>query len=59
MRTQMEENINITEEEHKLAGLHAQCLTIGMPKGWYDIYVLYKNDSEDILASTLISVEFE
>lgn len=59
MRTQMEENINITEEEHKLAGLHAQCLTIGMPKGWYDIYVLYQNDSEDILASTLISVEFE
>lgn len=59
MRTQMEENINIMEEEHKLAGLHAQCLAIGMPKGWYDIYVLYQNDSEDILASTLISVEFE
>ena len=57
MRTQMEENINIVEEEHKMAGIHAQCLILGMPKGWYDIYVLYRNDSEDILANTLISVE--
>jgi len=57
MRTQMEDNINIVEEEHKKAGLHAQCLLLGVPKGWYDIYVLYRNDSEDILANTLISVE--
>lgn len=57
MRTQMEENINIKEEEHKMAGLHAQCLLFGMPKGMYDIYVLYQNDSEDILSFTLISVE--
>lgn len=57
MRTQMEENINITEDEHKMAGLHAQCLLLGIPKGWYDIYVLYQNDSEDILSFTLISVE--
>lgn len=57
MRTQMEENINIQEEEHKIAGLHAQCLLFGIPKGMYDIYVLYQNDGEDILAFTLISVE--
>lgn len=57
MRTQMEENINIVEEEHKMAGIHAQCLLLGLPKGWYDIYVLYRNDKEDILANTLISVE--
>lgn len=59
MRTQMEENINITEEEHKLAGIHAQCLTFGIPKGMYDIYVLYQNDSEDILSFTLISTEIK
>jgi hypothetical protein len=59
MRTQMEENINIEEEEHKMAGIHAQCLLFGIPKGWYDIYVLYQNDSEDILAFTLISVEIK
>ncbi len=58
MRTQMEENINLADDaEHKMAGLHAQCLKLGMPKGWYDIYVLYQNDGEDILAFTLISVE--
>lgn len=59
MRTQMEENINIQEEEHKLAGIHAQCLTLGIPKGMYDIYVLYQNDGEDILAFTLISTEIK
>ena len=57
MRTQMEENINIKEEEHKMAGIHAQCLLFGIPKGTYEIYVLYQNDSKDILSSTLISVE--
>lgn len=58
MRTKMEENINLLDdEEHKMAGLHAQCLKFGVPKGWYDIYVLYQNDGEDILAFTLISVE--
>lgn len=58
MRTKMEENINLLDDEkHKMAGLHAQCLKFGVPKGWYDIYVLYQNDGEDILAFTLISVE--
>ena len=57
MRTQMYENGNIKEEEHKKSGIHAQCLIFGIPKGWYDIYVLYRNDSEDILANTLVSVE--
>ena len=57
MRTQMEENINIQEDEYKMAGLHAQCLLFGIPKGVYDIYVLYKNNLEDILSFTLISVE--
>ncbi len=57
MRSKMEENGNIKEVEHKLGGIHARCLVFGIPKGWYDIYVLYRNDSEDILANTLISVE--
>ena len=59
MRTKMEENINIPGEDHKRAGLHAQCLTFGIPKGMYDIYVLYQNDGEDILAFTLISREIK
>lgn len=59
MRTKMEENINLVQEEHKVAGLHSRSLTLGMPKGIYDIYVLYQNDGEDILAFTLISLELK
>jgi len=59
MRTKMEENINLIEEEHKITGLHSRSLTFGIPKGMYDIYVLYKNDGEDILAFTLISFELK
>lgn len=57
MRTQMEENINLVDEDIKMAGIHAQCLLIGLPKGKYDICVLYQNGEEDILANTLINVE--
>lgn len=57
MRTQMEENTNLKDEKIKLAGIHAQCLLIGIPKGRYDIYVLYQNGEEDILANTLIYVD--
>ena len=54
MRTKMEEKINLTDENLKLAGIHAQCLLIGIPKGRYDIYVLYQNAEEDILSNTCI-----
>ena len=57
MRTKMEDNINLIDEDIKKAGMHAQCLLVGLPKGEYDIYVHYKNDGHDILASTLISVD--
>lgn len=57
MRTKMEENINITDEEYKLSGMHAQCLTFGIPKGIYNIYVLYNSSNKNILANTSIQVE--
>ena len=59
MRTKMEDNINITEEEHKKAGMHAQALLWWIPKGSYDIYVHYQNDGHDILSYTLISTEIK
>ncbi len=59
MRTKMEDNININEEEHKKAGLHAQSLLFGLPKGDYEIYVHYQNDGHDILSNTLISVNIK
>ena len=57
MRTQMEENINLSDPEIKQAGLHAQCLLFGIPSGRYDICVLYQNGEEDILANTSIYVD--
>ena len=48
MRTQMEDNINLVDEEHKPYGIHAQCLLFGIPKGRYDNY------DEDMLVNTLI-----
>ena len=57
MRTQMEENINLSDPDIKLAGIHARCLLIGIPKGRYDIFVLYQNGEENILADTLIHVD--
>ena len=57
MRTQMESNHNVKDIGYEFAGLHAQCLLIGIPKGEYQIYVLYRNNNEDILADTLITFE--
>ena len=57
MKSKMYKNTNIQEEMYQLGGLHAQCLTIGIPKGQYQILVLYQNNSENILADTLITFE--
>lgn len=59
MRTKMVENGNIQDEEYRLAGMHAQCLLLGAPSGWYDILVLYQNAENDILTPTLIEVEIK
>ena len=59
MRTKMVENGNIQNEEYKLAGMHAQCLLVGVPKGQYEIMVLYKNGDNDILTSTNIEREIK
>ena len=59
MRTKMVENANIQDENYKLAGMHAQCLLLGAPSGWYDILVLYQNAENDILTPTLIEVEIK
>lgn len=59
MRSKMYENTNVEDEKYALGGLHAQCLTIGIPKGQYQIFVLYRNNNEDILADTLITFELK
>ena len=57
MRTVMEENDFVEEMGYSHCGLHAQCLKLGLPKGRYQIFVLYKNNDEDILSDTLIPFE--
>lgn len=59
MKSKMYKNTNLQEEMYQLGGLHAQCLTIGIPKGGYQILVLYRNNNEDILADTLITFEIK
>lgn len=59
MRTKMVENGNIKDEEYRLAGMHAQCLLVGVPKGNYEILVLYKNGNNDLLTSTNIEREIK
>lgn len=54
MRTQREMNHNLEDIGNEIAGIRAQCLLIGLPKGEYEIHVLYKNNDNDILTNTLI-----
>lgn len=57
MRTSMEKKEELEPLGYANAGMHSQCLRLGLPKGKYQIYVLYKNDGKDILADTLIPFE--
>ncbi len=51
LRTRNEDNINVPEE-YKMSGIHSRFLLGNMPSGRYDIYVLYKNNNNNILAKT-------
>lgn len=51
LRTRYEDNINVPEE-YKKSGLHSRFILGNLPSGRYDIYVLYKNNSNNVLAKT-------
>lgn len=51
LRTRYEENINVPEK-YKISGLHTRFIKTGLTSGRYDIYVLYKNNDNCILAKT-------
>lgn len=59
MKTVMEKKDTLEGTGYENCGLHAQCLTLGLPKGRYQIYILYRNNNEDILADTLIPFEIK
>ncbi len=51
LRTRYEENINVPEE-YKISGLHTRFILGNLASGRYDIYVLYKNNNNNVLAKT-------
>lgn len=51
LRTRYEENINVPEE-YKISGIHSRFILGNLSNGRYDIYVLYKNNDNNILAKT-------
>lgn len=51
LRTRHEENINVPKE-YEESGLHTRFINRGLAKGRYDIYVLYRNNDNNIFAKT-------
>lgn len=51
LRTRHEDNVNVPEE-YKISGMHSRAIIATLPAGRYDIYVLYKNNQNNILAKT-------
>lgn len=56
VRTRHEKNLNVPEV-YSRAGLHSRFLTGNLNSGTYDIYVLYKNNDNNILAKTGVHVD--
>ena len=42
--------------DYSKGGLMSECFVIGMKKGVYDLYILYKNNDEDLLVNTSLQV---
>lgn len=57
LKTRYEENINVPEEYADNSGIHTRFISKGMEKGRYDVYVLYKNNNNNILAKTGIYLD--
>lgn len=56
LRTRHEENLNVPEE-YLVSGMHTRFIAKNMTNGRYDVYVLYKNNNNNILAKTGIYLD--
>lgn len=56
LRTRHEENLNVPEE-YAISGIHTRFIGKGLPQGRYDVYVLYKNNQNNILAKSGIHID--
>lgn len=55
VRTRHEKNLNVPEV-YSRAGLHSRFIT-NLDSGTYDIYVLYKNNDNNVLAKTGVHID--
>lgn len=56
LRTRHEKNLNVPEE-YQVSGIHTRFIATKMPKGRYDVYVIYKNNNNNIFAKTGIYID--
>lgn len=56
LRTRYEKNTNVPEE-YNISGIHTRFITKNMPKGKYDVYVIYKNNNNNIFAKTGVHID--
>ena len=42
--------------QYSKGGIESKCFIIGMKKGVYDLYILYKNNNDDLLVNTGLQV---
>lgn len=56
LRTRHEENLNVPKE-YQISGIHTHFIAKKMPKGRYDVYVIYKNNNNNIFAKTGIYID--
>lgn len=56
LRTRHEENLNVPEQ-YQISGIHTRFIAKKMPKGRYDVYVIYKNNNNNIFAKTGIYID--
>lgn len=56
LKTRREKNTNVPEV-YSVSGIHTRFMHYGLSKGRYDIYVLYKNNDNNILANTGIYLD--
>lgn len=56
LRTRYENNINVPEE-YEISGLHSRFILGNLESGRYDIFVLYKNNNNNIFAKTGVHLD--
>ena len=61
LKTQKEQitDLHVVEGGHNAlnCGMYSQSIVLGLKDGEYELYILYKNDGENLLVDTGVTVE--